>query len=45
MLWGTQAALPTDHTTDHAGVIGAATMVIEHVVSPDAVDRSLEPAA
>jgi predicted NBD/HSP70 family sugar kinase len=30
---------------DRAGVIGAATMVIEHVLSPDAVDRSLEPAA
>jgi predicted NBD/HSP70 family sugar kinase len=30
---------------DRAGVTGAATMVIEHVLSPDAVDRSLEPAA
>jgi predicted NBD/HSP70 family sugar kinase len=30
---------------DRAGVIGAATMVIEHVLSPAAVDRSLEPAA
>jgi predicted NBD/HSP70 family sugar kinase len=30
---------------DRAGVIGAATMVIEHVLSPDAVDRSLEAAA
>ena len=30
---------------DRAGVIGAATMAIEHVLSPDAVDRSLEPAA
>jgi predicted NBD/HSP70 family sugar kinase len=30
---------------DRAGVIGAATMVIEHVLSPDAVDRSLAPAA
>jgi predicted NBD/HSP70 family sugar kinase len=30
---------------DRAGVIGAATMVIEHVLSPDAVDRLLEPAA
>ncbi|HVD26758.1 MAG TPA: ROK family transcriptional regulator [Gaiellaceae bacterium] len=30
---------------DRAGVIGAATMVIEHVLSPDAVDRSLEQAA
>ena len=30
---------------DRAGVIGAAMMVIEHVLSPDAVDRSLEPAA
>jgi predicted NBD/HSP70 family sugar kinase len=30
---------------DRAGIIGAATMVIEHVLSPDAVDRSLQPAA
>ena len=30
---------------DRAGVIGAATMVIEHVLSPDAVDRSLAAAA
>ena len=30
---------------DRAGVIGAATMVIEHVLSPEAVDRSLRPAA
>ena len=30
---------------DRAGVIGAAIMVIEHVLSPDAVDRSLQPAA
>jgi predicted NBD/HSP70 family sugar kinase len=30
---------------DRAGVIGAATMVIEHVLSPDAIDRSLESAA
>jgi predicted NBD/HSP70 family sugar kinase len=30
---------------DRAGVIGAATMVIEHVLSPAAVDRSLEAAA
>jgi predicted NBD/HSP70 family sugar kinase len=30
---------------DRAGVIGAATTVIEHVLSPDAVDRSLQPAA
>jgi predicted NBD/HSP70 family sugar kinase len=30
---------------DRAGVIGAATMVIEQVLSPDAVDRSLAPAA
>ena len=30
---------------DRAGVIGAATMVIEHVLSPDAVDRSLAQAA
>jgi predicted NBD/HSP70 family sugar kinase len=30
---------------DRAGVIGAATMAIEHVLSPAAVDRSLEPAA
>ena len=30
---------------DRAGVIGAATMAIEHVLSPDAVDRSLQPAA
>jgi predicted NBD/HSP70 family sugar kinase len=29
---------------DRAGVIGAATMVIEHVLSPAAVDRSLEAA-
>jgi predicted NBD/HSP70 family sugar kinase len=29
---------------DRAGVIGAATMVNEHVLSPDAVDRSLEGA-
>ena len=28
-----------------AGVIGAAIMVIEHVLAPDAVDRSLEAAA
>jgi hypothetical protein len=26
---------------DRAGAIGAATMVIEHVLSPDAVDRAL----
>src|SRR4051794_9552155 len=30
---------------DRAGVIGAATMVIEHVLSPDAVDRALDEAA
>jgi predicted NBD/HSP70 family sugar kinase len=30
---------------DRAGAIGAATMVIEHVLSPDAVDRALEVAA
>jgi predicted NBD/HSP70 family sugar kinase len=30
---------------DRAGVIGAATMAIEHVLSPDAIDRSLQPAA
>ena len=30
---------------DRAGVIGAATMAIEHVLSPDAVDRALEHAA
>jgi predicted NBD/HSP70 family sugar kinase len=30
---------------DRAGVIGAATMAIEHVLSPDAVDRSLQSAA
>jgi predicted NBD/HSP70 family sugar kinase len=30
---------------DRAGIIGAATTVIEHVLSPDAVDRSLQPAA
>ena len=30
---------------DRAGVIGAAIMAIEHVLSPDAVDRSLRPAA
>jgi predicted NBD/HSP70 family sugar kinase len=30
---------------DRAGVIGAAIMVIEHVLSPGAVDRSLQPAA
>jgi predicted NBD/HSP70 family sugar kinase len=30
---------------DRAGVIGAAIMVIEHVLSPDAVDRSLQAAA
>ena len=30
---------------DRAGVIGAATMVIEHVLSPDAIDRSLAEAA
>jgi predicted NBD/HSP70 family sugar kinase len=30
---------------DRAGVIGAATMVIEHVLSPEAVDRSLRRAA
>jgi predicted NBD/HSP70 family sugar kinase len=30
---------------DRAGVIGAAIMVIEHVLAPDAVDRSLQPAA
>jgi predicted NBD/HSP70 family sugar kinase len=30
---------------DRAGVIGAATMVIEHVLSPAAVDRSLQAAA
>jgi predicted NBD/HSP70 family sugar kinase len=30
---------------DRAGVIGAATTVIEHVLSPEAVDRSLKPAA
>ena len=26
---------------DRAGVIGAAIMVIEHVLSPDAVDRAI----
>jgi predicted NBD/HSP70 family sugar kinase len=30
---------------DRAGVTGAAIMAIEHVLSPDAVDRSLESAA
>jgi predicted NBD/HSP70 family sugar kinase len=30
---------------DRAGVIGAAIMAIEHVLSPDAVDRSLRAAA
>src|SRR5215210_1516657 len=30
---------------DRAGVIGAATMAIEHVLAPEAVDRSLEPVA
>jgi predicted NBD/HSP70 family sugar kinase len=30
---------------DRAGVIGAATMAIEHVLSPDAVDRALLQAA
>jgi predicted NBD/HSP70 family sugar kinase len=30
---------------DRAGVIGAAIMVIEHVLSPDAVDRALQEAA
>jgi len=30
---------------DRAGVIGAAIMAIEHVLAPDAVDRSLQPAA
>ena len=30
---------------DRAGVIGAAILAIEHVLSPDAVDRSLRPAA
>jgi predicted NBD/HSP70 family sugar kinase len=30
---------------DRAGVIGAAIMVIEHVLAPDAVDRSLQTAA
>jgi len=30
---------------DAAGVIGAATMVIEHVMSPDVVDRAVSPRA
>ena len=30
---------------DRAGVIGAANMAIEHVLAPDAVDRSLKAAA
>jgi predicted NBD/HSP70 family sugar kinase len=30
---------------DRAGVIGAAILAIEHVLSPEAVDRSLRPAA
>jgi predicted NBD/HSP70 family sugar kinase len=30
---------------DRAGVTGAAIMAIEHVLSPDAVDRSIQPAA
>ena len=30
---------------DRAGVTGAAIMAIEHVLSPAAVDRSLQPAA
>jgi predicted NBD/HSP70 family sugar kinase len=30
---------------DRAGVIGAAIMAIEHVLAPDVVDRSLQPAA
>ena len=30
---------------DRAGVIGAATMAIEYVLSPEAVDRSLRAAA
>lgn len=31
--------------SDRAGVIGAAIMAVEHVLSPDAVDRSLQAAA
>jgi predicted NBD/HSP70 family sugar kinase len=30
---------------DRAGITGAAIMVIEHILAPDAVDRSLQPAA
>ena len=41
---GTCASCPSQ-LGDRAGVIGAAIMVIEHVLSPAAVDRSLAPAA
>ena len=30
---------------DRAGVVGAAIMVIEHVLAPDVVDRALQAAA
>jgi hypothetical protein len=30
---------------DRAGVIGAAMMVIDHVLAPESIDRTLEPAA
>ena len=39
VAWGAYTTLAL------VGVIGAAIMVIEHVLSPDAVDRSLQPAA
>jgi hypothetical protein len=30
---------------DRAGVVGAATMVIEHVLAPEAIDRAISVAA
>ena len=33
---------PTSRLGDRAGITGAAIMVIEHVLAPDAVDRALQ---
>ena len=35
----------TSHTGERAGIIGAAVMVIEHVLDPDVVDMALSDSA
>ncbi len=50
VIYSRSLPLATQHLTirerelgDHAGVIGASVMIIEHVLSPTAVDRSVAP--